>query len=154
MRTAKTLLRLGGCPGWSESLLGAQSHCWFCHVALNCPHPRSYTEGLPITILTTHTQDFIMWPWINNITPDKQTRWVGIRWYLTHICLVDPSILINWKSPFPILGVSGVRFSFLFHFELIFLLANSEDPDQMPHSAQKWDARLIWVKWYFFYSSP
>ena len=29
---AKTLIRLGGCPGWSESLLGAQSFCWFCHV--------------------------------------------------------------------------------------------------------------------------
>ena len=23
--------RLGGCPGWSESLLAAQSFCWFCH---------------------------------------------------------------------------------------------------------------------------
>ena len=33
MRTAKTLIRLGGCPGLSESLLGAQSLCWFCHVA-------------------------------------------------------------------------------------------------------------------------
>ena len=22
--------RLGGCPGWSESLLGAESFCWFC----------------------------------------------------------------------------------------------------------------------------
>ena len=32
-RTAKTLIRLGGCPGWSESSLGAQSLCWFCHVA-------------------------------------------------------------------------------------------------------------------------
>ena len=31
MRTAKTLIRLGGCPGWSESALGAQSFCWFCH---------------------------------------------------------------------------------------------------------------------------
>ena len=29
MRTAKTLIRLGG----SESSLGAQPHCWFCHVA-------------------------------------------------------------------------------------------------------------------------
>ena len=28
---AKTLIRLGGCPGWSESSLGAQSLCWFCH---------------------------------------------------------------------------------------------------------------------------
>ena len=25
--------RFGGCPGWSESSLGAQSLCWFCHVA-------------------------------------------------------------------------------------------------------------------------
>ena len=32
MWTAKTLIRLGGCPGWSESSLGAQSLCWFCHV--------------------------------------------------------------------------------------------------------------------------
>ena len=30
---AKTLIRLGGCPGWSESSLGAQSLCWFCHEA-------------------------------------------------------------------------------------------------------------------------
>ena len=29
--TAKTLIRLSGCPGWYESLLGAQSFCWFCH---------------------------------------------------------------------------------------------------------------------------
>ena len=31
-RTAKTLIRLGGCPGWSASSLGAHSLCWFCHV--------------------------------------------------------------------------------------------------------------------------
>ena len=31
MLTGKTLIRLGGCPGWSESMLGAQSFCWFCH---------------------------------------------------------------------------------------------------------------------------
>ena len=33
MRTAKTLIRLCGYPGWSESSLGAHSFCWFCHVA-------------------------------------------------------------------------------------------------------------------------
>ena len=32
-RTAITLTRLGGCPGWSESSLGAQSFCWFYHGA-------------------------------------------------------------------------------------------------------------------------
>ena len=29
----KTLIRLGGCPGWSESSLGAKPFFWFCHVA-------------------------------------------------------------------------------------------------------------------------
>ena len=43
-RTAKTLIRLGGRPGWSESSLGAQSFCWFCHVVAqmqrhNCRRP-------------------------------------------------------------------------------------------------------------------
>ena len=33
MRRAKTLIKLGGCAGWSESSLGAQPFCWFCHVA-------------------------------------------------------------------------------------------------------------------------
>ena len=42
---------------------------------------------------------------------------------------------MNWTSPFPILGVPGVLFSFLFYYEYIFLLANSEDSDQTPRSA-------------------
>ena len=33
LRTAKTLIILGGCPGWSESSLGARSLRLFCHVA-------------------------------------------------------------------------------------------------------------------------
>ena len=32
--------------------------------------------------------------------------------FLTHICLMDFPILINWVSPFPFLGVSGVLFQF------------------------------------------
>ena len=28
----RRLIRLGRCPGWSESSLGAHSFCWFCHV--------------------------------------------------------------------------------------------------------------------------
>ena len=31
-RTAKTLIRLGGCPGWSEPSLGAHLFCCFFHV--------------------------------------------------------------------------------------------------------------------------
>ena len=36
-RTAKTLIRLGGCPGWSESSLGTQSFSWFYHEAATKP---------------------------------------------------------------------------------------------------------------------
>ena len=42
MRTAKTLIRLGGCPGWSESSLGAHSFCWFCCVAVHIKTWLSY----------------------------------------------------------------------------------------------------------------
>ena len=38
---------------------------------------------------------------------------------------MEPSILITWTSPFPILGVAGVVFQFY-----SISLANSEDPDQ------------------------
>ena len=38
-RPAKTLIRLGGCPGWSESSLGAKSLCWFCHVVTQVSFP-------------------------------------------------------------------------------------------------------------------
>ena len=31
--TVKTLIRLGRCPGWSESSLCALSFCWFCYQA-------------------------------------------------------------------------------------------------------------------------
>ena len=33
LRGQRRLIRLGGCPGWSESSLGAHSLCWFCHEA-------------------------------------------------------------------------------------------------------------------------
>ena len=35
MRTAKTLIRLDECPGWSESLPSAKPFCCFCHEAAN-----------------------------------------------------------------------------------------------------------------------
>ena len=54
MRTAKTLIRLGGCPACSESSLDAQSLCWFCHVAAQI------CLGLMFTQFTTdHVESFI-----------------------------------------------------------------------------------------------
>ena len=42
MRTAKTLIGLGGCQGWSESSLGAHSFCWFCHVTAHLQTAKTY----------------------------------------------------------------------------------------------------------------
>ena len=51
MRTAKTLIRLGGCPGWSESSLGAQAHCWFCHIAVQLYFTKfQICTDIPITL--------------------------------------------------------------------------------------------------------
>ena len=49
-RTTKTPIRLGGCPGWSESSLGAHSFCWFCHVVAQIRQMREddfvvFTDG-------------------------------------------------------------------------------------------------------------
>ena len=45
MWAAKILIRLGGCPGWSESSLGLQPFCWFCHVTaqlwIGCAFPHN-----------------------------------------------------------------------------------------------------------------
>ena len=76
---------------------------------------------------------------------------------LTHICLVDPSILINWTRPFPILEMSGLRCHFYSIANRYSCLVNSENPDQTPRFAasdlglhclpmsHEWDSRLIWV---------
>ena len=58
---------------------------------------------------------------VNSVDPDQTAPEEAVSsgstqfaqtWILTHISLVDMSILTNWKSLFPILGVSGV----LLHF--------------------------------------
>ena len=35
LSAARSLIRLGGCPGWSESSLGAHSFYWFFHVVVH-----------------------------------------------------------------------------------------------------------------------
>ena len=45
----RRLIRLGGCPGWSESSLGAQSFCWFCH---EVAHPKVLTDRSGQTVWT------------------------------------------------------------------------------------------------------
>ena len=149
MRTAKTLIRLGGRPGWSESLLGAHA------ILLVLSWGSSYylLDG-------EHQNLSRVW------SVDKKNL------YLTHICLVELSILINWTSPFPILGrlvhpyqldepisnfrVSGVLFFILFWIDIPVskqwrLWSDAAFCGVWSGSAlcayfQKWDARLMCVK--------
>ena len=53
MRTAKTRVRLGGCPGWSESSLGTQSFVGFCHEVAYML--KSLLTALSCTMLTVKT---------------------------------------------------------------------------------------------------
>ena len=46
MRTAKTLIRLGGCPGWSESSMREHSFCWFVMSQLR--YRRSRVSSRPL----------------------------------------------------------------------------------------------------------
>ena len=71
MRTAKTLIRLGGCPGWSESSLSAQSLRWFCHEAA-----------------------FI---WVTSTV--KQTRWIFDEIYCNDPKFLDRQALTNSADP-------------------------------------------------------
>ena len=74
--------------------------------------------------------------WVYTVCPDlsdKALRIIIGDHFKTHICLVDPSILINWPSQFPVLGVSSV----LFHFYSIsnnILVSKQWRPWSMPRS--------------------
>ena len=72
-------------------------------------HPPYYPDSGDKNTLCSHSIDAI------TVIRKEIFIFIGsVRTFfiLTHICPVDPLILINWTSPFPILGVSGV----LFHF--------------------------------------
>ena len=58
MRTAKTLIRQSGCPGWSETSLGAHSVCWFCHVAAQMNFTYDLSKiNLPFSVHPRDKQD-------------------------------------------------------------------------------------------------
>ena len=90
LRTSKTLIRLGGCPGWSESSLGEQSFCWFCHVAAH---------------MLLYEIESKQWIWIQNLchnlkimfakTAENQTR---VHDHLsTHQETLDSEVYLHFK---------------------------------------------------------
>ena len=73
MLTAKTLIRLGGCPGRSESSLGADSLCWICHVAA---HIILYLAARTLTLLRC---------WLENFSRNTKFQNVLLVKYKLHI---------------------------------------------------------------------
>ena len=65
----RRLIRLGGCPGWSEPSLGAQSLCWFWHVAAQI---RFRCRGL--RIFKYHK---IWLSWIEEQILEELLKWVS-----------------------------------------------------------------------------
>ena len=90
-RKAKTLVRLGGCPGWSESSLGAHSlsNCWCC----------------PVTAHVTKTWGLWLWPWPWNVDLDRLV-WADYTWATSRENL--SSALKCW--PWPV-GLSWLHMS-------------------------------------------
>ena len=101
MQTAKSLIRLGGCQSWSESSLGAQAVCWFCHVAAQIMRLRVKSESLRAC---TQISIPIVWPELNilsyiNYVPTTEGQvetyrfWCGSRRrrhsVLSALCLLN-----------------------------------------------------------------
>ena len=71
IRTAKTLIRLGGCPGWSESLLGAQ----VVLLVLSCGGSiiiSKYTRAIVLEFGVQYTVSF------TNVVPGNMDGWVRV----------------------------------------------------------------------------
>ena len=68
-RTAKTLTRLGRCPGWSESSLGAHLFCWFCHVVAHFIFS-GYNVSIWYNKWATSWQNLLL-PYANNKGADQ-----------------------------------------------------------------------------------
>ena len=112
MQTAKTLIRLGGCPGWS-----AQQHCWFCHEAAHITSEnviRYY--GTPcINLMQSDKVHFFFFiglvpPVIRSIWLNLQVSYIsnntiygvgtkcGYHWQVTRKCIVwFSNICLQWS---------------------------------------------------------
>ena len=97
MRTAKTLIRLGGCPGWSECSLGAQPHCWFCHEAAHLVIIISrsiYTES-PLSHLHAITSKTVSNLYLKSV---KAQRFITLGFLLNLMFKFFTSFQTNWLS--------------------------------------------------------
>ena len=57
MSAQRRMIRLGGCPDWSEYSLDAHSFCWFCHVVAHiCFSGPTLTISIKVSTTTVVTK--------------------------------------------------------------------------------------------------
>ena len=112
MRTAKTLISLGGCPGWSESSLGAQPHCWFCHEAAH----------FSLIVHVTHNRHVYLW----------------FIFFSVHFSAsdVDKSWSCNCHVSVDCMGSKHPFFLFVFVFVVVFVVSMNSAVWRVYHWAQ------------------
>ena len=83
------LIRLGGCPGWNESSLGARSLYWFCHAAAHLRHANLFKKMkiclFYILLVTAFILACCQQQYVEFITKQKVTRITSIwknKWSL------------------------------------------------------------------------
>ena len=99
VQTANTLIRLGGCSGWSESSLDAHSLCWFCRVVahmsyLITTHLRKFYFSYNITVYTQYfcTKKPLCGHSAHYMNIGAQVReWVWLQRYLADVLSTCPS---------------------------------------------------------------
>ena len=81
------------------SSLGANSFCWFCPVVAHILS-KDITKNYSSANLIVHIvhEDFLH----SFLALRENGKLMKFNVKLTHICLVDYAILINWMNPFPL----------------------------------------------------
>ena len=98
----RRLIRLGRCPGWSESLLGAQSLCWFCHVAAQILFWYVAEKIKEIPFISTIGYEYNIL-WVNEV-PQQEQR-AGNLIYIQKTGGAECLISIPWiaqQAPYPL----------------------------------------------------
>ena len=118
MRTAKTLIRLGGCLGWSESSLGAQVILLVlsCGGSFDCITPWIYSNcvisdsSLRRHGSYCHNIGFYLWTekafW-SRFLSHSESNW---RWYPVHC-----QVIFFWALKTLIIEISSVKITNCFH---------------------------------------
>ena len=97
MRSAKTLIRPGGCPGWSASSLGAQPFWWFWHVAAHICLDSSVPDYIDKLPFPREFKYNIQPPVSNNATTQSSTPHAHSRrkrQFRSEVTKIEPELLL------------------------------------------------------------